>query len=142
MCQNHRFNDDNGLVNFYMTSFLSCLIFVNQPIVCSSLQAVYVYEFTVLAHNLPFNICYISPQLFSSDLSPQSSLKSHTWLLSTHTLLLHMNMFSGHIGWGSEKHTKIKFMNVIQLGKKTCAGRAGSLPGRVQLVKSMSSMAI
>ena len=60
-----------------------------------------------------FSITYlkfkvISPQLFSSDQSPQSSLKSHTWFCGTHALLLHTNIFSGHEGWGSEEDAKKK----------------------------------
>lgn len=46
--------------------------------------------------------CRSSPQSFSSDRSPQSSLKSQTWLGSIHALLLHMNVFSEH-DWGSTK---------------------------------------
>lgn len=74
-----------------------------------SVQALYVNLLYVI------HPCDISPQLFSSDRSPQSSLKSHTWLRSTHTLLLHVNILSGHEGWGSEKETNKYFMNVNQL---------------------------
>lgn len=87
----------------------------------------------------------ISPQLFSSDPSPQSSLKSHTLLGSTHTLLLHSNIFSGHKGWGSVNEKKWINENkkidikTVKAGEKS--HWAGGLPGKVQLAKKTSSMA-
>lgn len=91
-----------------------------------------------------WHICDVSPQLFSSDRSPQSSLKSHTWVGSTHTLLLHTNAPSGHKGWTSEKKTifneyKSTLKKWPNEKKTTCSG---ILPGSVQLVKSMSSIAM
>lgn len=71
----------------------------------------------------------ISPQLFSSDPSPQSSLKSHTLLGSTHALLLHSNIFSGHKGCGSvnkKKKTeemKKKKSTLSKAGKKKSSSR-------------------
>lgn len=56
-----------------------------------------------------FNMNDVSPQFLSSDQSPQSSLKSHTRLCSTHTLLLHTNVLGGHEGSGSERETTKTF---------------------------------
>lgn len=107
-------------------------------------ELVEVHKFIVLLQTV-FCIS-ISPQLFSSDPSPQSSLKSHTLLGSTHTLLLHSNIFSGHKGWGSvnEKKNEInenKKINIetVKAGEKSHG--AGDVPGKVQLVKKTSSMA-
>lgn len=83
--------------------------------------SVNVYELTepsVFVTHTSFNVWGILPQLLSSDLSPQSSLKSHTWLRSTHTLLLHVNIFAGHKGCGSGNKIEITCVNVNQLSKR------------------------
>lgn len=84
----------------------------------------------------------VSPQSFSSDLSPQSSLKSHTRLASTHTLLLHLNMLSGHPRSGSAKESSFCF-NRCRLAwqKRQKHKNGGGLPGKEQFVKLTSSMA-
>lgn len=58
-----------------------------------------------------------------------------------------MNIFSGQEGCGSVNEKKThEFSTVLKRGKLKknmveCIDEAGSLPGRVQLLKSMSSMA-
>lgn len=144
MWKNHWFNDHivmltSALANIKLSKLLD---------ICKSLQhREWLYESTVPVHSV--FLTYLTTAVLIRPVPTVIAEVTHLAALHTHTVVApeHILWTQGLRLWDGNRKIFHECKSAIKKGPAEtnmveCAGRAGSVPGRVQLVKSMSSMAM